>query len=90
MMLITEGTLQVLAGGLCVKARVQHPQVKARKDREGFPWVFRYWHDEVQPDGSMKTLRKYRERKRELCEVFEKIPVRSVSIEDVRRLRESC
>jgi integrase/recombinase XerD len=35
------------------------------------------------------TLRKYRERKRELCEVFGKIPVRSVSIEDVRRLRES-
>jgi len=42
-----------------VKARVQHPQVKPRKDRQGCPWVFRYWADEVQPDGSVKTLRKY-------------------------------
>jgi integrase len=61
MMFGLEGNVLTLAGGLRVKARVQHPQVKARKDREGFPWVFRYWHDEVQPDGSMKTLRKYRE-----------------------------
>ena len=49
----------MLAGGLRVKARVQHPQVKPRKDREGWPWVFRYWSDEVQSDGSVKTLRKY-------------------------------
>ena len=59
MMLGTEGNLHVLAGGLCVKARVQHPQVKPRKDREGWPWVFRYWSDEIQPDGTIKTLRKY-------------------------------
>jgi hypothetical protein len=58
-MLEVEGNLHVLAGGLRVKARVQHPQVKPRKDREGWPWVFRYWFDEVQPDGSVKTLRKY-------------------------------
>jgi len=55
----TEGKLQALAGGLRVKARVQHPQVKPRKDREGWPWVFRYWYDEIQPDGSVKTLRRY-------------------------------
>src|SRR6266481_3302119 len=61
MMLGTEGTLHALAGGLRVKARVQHPQVKPRKDREGWPWVFRYWNDEVQSDGSVKTLRKYQE-----------------------------
>jgi len=61
MMVGLEGNVLTLAGGLRVKARVQHPQVKARKDREGCPWVFRYWHDEVQPDGSMKTLRKYQE-----------------------------
>src|SRR6266446_5386043 len=61
MMLGTEGTLHALAGGLRVKARVQHPQVKPRKDREGWPWVFRYWSDEIQPDGSVKTLRKYQE-----------------------------
>jgi integrase len=59
MMFRPEGNLQALAGGLRVKARVQHPQVKPRKDREGWPWVFRYWHDEIQADGSIKTLRKY-------------------------------
>src|SRR3954454_11964437 len=53
------GNVHMLTGGLRVKARVQHPQVKPRKDREGWPWVFRYWLDEVQPDGSVKTLRKY-------------------------------
>jgi hypothetical protein len=44
-----QGNLHMLAGGLRVKARVQHPQVKPRKDRAGWPWVFRYWADEVQP-----------------------------------------
>ena len=61
MMLHVEGNLQRLSGGLRVKARVQHPQVKPRKDRAGWPWVFRYWADMVQPDGSVKTLRKYQE-----------------------------
>jgi integrase len=55
----TRGNLHTLAGGLLVKARVQHPQVKPRKDRQGWPWVFRYWSDEIQTDGSVKTLRKY-------------------------------
>src|SRR5437763_978414 len=55
------GSLQTLSGGLRVKARVQHPQVKPRKDRQGCPWVFRYRADELQPGGSMKTLRKYHE-----------------------------
>jgi integrase len=61
MMLATEANLLVLAGGLRVKARVQHPQVKPRKDRTGWPWIFRYRADEIQPDGSLKTLRKYHE-----------------------------
>ena len=61
MMLATEGSLHLLAGGLRVKARVQHPQVKPRKDRSGWPWVFRYRADEPQKDGSLKTLRKYHE-----------------------------
>ena len=47
----------MLAGGLRVKARVQHPQVKPRRDRQGCPWVFRYWSDEMQPDGSIKIVR---------------------------------
>lgn len=55
----TAGNLQALAGGLLVKARVQHPQVKPRQDREGWPWVFRYRKDEIQPDGTIRTLRKY-------------------------------
>jgi integrase len=55
----TRGSLHLLAGGLHVKARVQHPQVKPRKDRQGWPWVFRYWSDEVQHDGKTKILRKY-------------------------------
>src|ERR1019366_8917406 len=59
MKLDAQGNLHMLAGGLRVKARVQHPGVKARKDREGWPWVFRYWFDEIQPDGSVKILRKY-------------------------------
>ena len=59
MMLAAEANLLMLAGGLRVKARVQHPQVKPRKDRAGWPWVFRYWCDEIQPDGAIKTLRKY-------------------------------
>jgi hypothetical protein len=32
---------------------------KTRKDREGWPWVFRYRCDEIQPDGSAKVVRKY-------------------------------
>src|SRR5438132_7163435 len=59
MMFGPEGNVLRLAGGLQVTARVQHPQVKPRKDRQGSPWVFRYWSDEIQPDGTIKTLRKY-------------------------------
>jgi integrase len=35
--------------------------VTQRKDRQSRPWIFRYRHDEIQPDGSVKTLRKYHE-----------------------------
>jgi integrase len=57
----TQGSLQTLAGGLLVKARVQHPQVKPRKDRQGWPWIFRYYDDVIQPDGSVNVLRRYYE-----------------------------
>ena len=60
-MLLTDASLHMLAGGLRVKARVQHPEVTQRKDRQSRPWIFRYRHDEIQPDGSVKTLRKYHE-----------------------------
>jgi hypothetical protein len=55
----TRGNVHLLAGGLQVNARVQHPQVKPRKDRQGCPWVFRYWADQIQPDASLKAVRKY-------------------------------
>src|SRR6266849_5543529 len=61
MMLGAEGSLHMLAGGLRVKARVQHPSVTQRKDRPGWPWIFRYYADQIQPDGSTKMLRKYQE-----------------------------
>lgn len=44
-----------------MKARVQHPKVTQRKDRAGWPWIFRYYEDEIQPDGSTKVLRRYHE-----------------------------
>ena len=53
-MMLGRGNVLTLAGGLRVKARVQHPQVKPRKDRQGWPWVFRYWADEIQPDGTSR------------------------------------
>src|SRR5215813_10330547 len=61
MMLADRGRLHIRTGGVSVKARVQHPQVKPRKDRPGWPWVFRYRADEPQPDGAVKELRKYQE-----------------------------
>ncbi|MBK9170713.1 MAG: tyrosine-type recombinase/integrase [Bryobacterales bacterium] len=43
-----------------MKRRVQHPRVQERKDRKGSYWFFRYWNDEILPDGSVKTSRKFR------------------------------
>lgn len=53
-----EGTLQALSGGLKVKVRVQHPKILEAKFREGWMWFFRYYADDVQTDGSIKTVRK--------------------------------
>ena len=39
--------------------KVQHPQVLQRTDRKESYWFFRYWHEEMLPDGSIKTTRKY-------------------------------
>ncbi len=54
-----EGTLLALTGVTALKKRVQHPTVHERKDRGHFYWYFRYRQDEVQPDGSVKTRRKF-------------------------------
>src|SRR5580700_8119821 len=61
MMFENECNLQKLAGGLRVKARVQHPKVTQRKDRSGWPRIFRYYADELRRDGSTKVLRRYHE-----------------------------
>ena len=55
-----EGMLLRLTGGVRLKQRVQHPKINECRDRETPYWFFRYWSDEVAPDGSIKTTRKRR------------------------------
>jgi integrase len=59
MMLANEGTLLALTGGTRLTRRVQHPKVHERKDRGTHYWFFRYRADDVQPDGTIKTSRKF-------------------------------
>jgi len=59
MMVVDRGTLLTLTGGVKLKQRVQHPKVHERKDRGSYYWFFRYRHDELLPDGSIKTTRKF-------------------------------
>ena len=42
-----------------MKTRVQHPKVHERKDRKGHYWFFRAWVDEPQPDGTVRTIRRF-------------------------------
>src|SRR5580658_989127 len=58
-MLSNDASLLSLTGSVVVNRRVQHPKVHERKDRKGSYWFFRYWHDEMLPDGRMKTSRKF-------------------------------
>ena len=58
-MLLNEGNLQSLTGGLRLKVRIQHPKVHERADRGGSYWYFRYWDDVLQADGTMKAVRKF-------------------------------
>lgn len=54
-----KGTLlSLLTGATKLKNRVQHPKVQECRDYTQWYWFFRYWHDEVLPDGSVKTARK--------------------------------
>ena len=48
-----------LTGGVRLKQRVQHPSVIERKDRGKYYWYFRYRDDEILPDGTVKTRRKF-------------------------------
>jgi integrase len=59
MMLAKEGTLLALTGGARLTRRVQHPKVHERKDRGTHYWFFRYRTDDIQPDGTIKTSRKF-------------------------------
>jgi integrase len=54
-----KGILLALTGGVRLVQRVQRPKVHERKDRGDFYWFFRYRTDEIQPDGSVKTIRKF-------------------------------
>jgi integrase len=54
-----EANLLSLTGGVGLNRRVQHPRVHERKDRKGSYWFFRYWHDEILPDGRIKPRRKF-------------------------------
>jgi len=56
---VDRGTLLTLTGGVMLKRRVQHPKIHERKDRGSYYWFFRYRHDELLPDGSIKTTRKF-------------------------------
>jgi integrase len=56
---VDRGTLLRLTGGVELKQRVQHPKVHERKDRGSYYWFFRYRRDELLPDGSIKTTRKF-------------------------------
>ena len=48
-MLLNEGNLQSLTGGLRLKVRIQHPEVHERTDRGCSYWYFRYWDDVIAP-----------------------------------------
>jgi integrase len=48
----------MLTGGVVLKPRVQHPKINECRDRGTPYWFFRYWHDELLADGTVKTNRK--------------------------------
>ena len=55
------GEASVSVGEREAESRPAYPQVKARKDRPGCPWVFRYPVEQRRPDGTVRTIRRYRE-----------------------------
>src|SRR5580692_4208931 len=58
-MFANEANLLSLTGGTGLNRRVQHPKVHERKDRKGSYWFFRYWHDEMLPNGRARASRKF-------------------------------
>jgi integrase len=53
-----EVTLLTLLTGGRLKRRVQHPKIEECQDYKRWYYFFRYYDDEIQPDGSVKTTRK--------------------------------
>src|SRR6266478_9293300 len=45
-------------GGVTLRLRIQRPKVHQRKEGGETYWYFRYWHDELIPNGLVKTTRK--------------------------------
>jgi integrase len=58
MIVKNDGILLTLTGGVRLKQRVQHPKINECRDRAAPYWFFRYWDDELLPDGTVKTSRK--------------------------------
>src|ERR1022692_1723387 len=56
----TNSNIRMLTGGVWLKKRVQHPKINERRDRGTPYWFFRFWADELLPDGTIKTSRKRR------------------------------
>jgi hypothetical protein len=56
----TNSNIHMLTGGVWLKQRVQHPKINECRDRGTPYWFFRYWADELAPDGTIKTTRKRR------------------------------
>jgi hypothetical protein len=59
MIRVDNATLLNLTGGVRLKQRAQHPGVIERKDRGQHYWYFRYRDDELLPNGTIKTRRKF-------------------------------
>lgn len=53
-----EGILLTLTGGVRVRQRVPHPKVNECQDCGQPYWFFRFWFDELLPDGTVRTSRK--------------------------------
>jgi len=58
-MKLNKGSLLALTGGVKLPQRVQRPSVIERKDRGHHYYYFRYRHDELLPNGNIKTTRKF-------------------------------
>lgn len=53
-----DGKVVSLSGGVILKARNQHPEVQEKKGARGSYWFIRYREDQIQPDRSVKAIRR--------------------------------